>query len=419
LITGHEILFLWVARMAMMGIHFTGKIPFHHVYLHSIVRNAEGQKMSKSKGTGIDPIEVNQKYGTDAMRFTLAAMAAPGADLIWTEDRIVSARNFANKIWNAARFLFMNFEKFKQCGARIEELATPEIRDGAPYGAGGRIALVDAWLYSRLRSTVGAVNEALTNYRFHEAAQCVYHFFWGDFCDWYIEWVKPDLTGADRNRATSAWKNLFAAFDAALRLLHPFMPFLTEELWHQLPQRAGAKSIALEQFPSAKPEWINTTAETQYTLLQSVITELRNIRADMKLDPKKKIAAEFSSEDVATRQLLEQNRDAILRLAILSDLKLSHGHLPASDGMVRSTAGFDVRVAFGEGLDVAAEVAKLRKEIERMEKDIAAKQQRLADETFRSKAPEQIVKGLETMLAERLVEYGKLKDRFSQLEGGA
>lgn len=419
LITGYEILFFWVARMAMMGIHFTGKIPFHYVYLHSIVRNVEGQKMSKSKGTGIDPVDVNQKYGTDAMRFTLASMAAPGSDLIWTEDRIVSARNFANKIWNAARFLFMNFEKFEQGGAKMEDLAAPGVRAGAPYASGGRIGLVDAWLFSRLAHTLEMVDDALTNYRFHEAAQGVYHFFWGDFCDWYIEWVKPDLTGADRNRAAIAWKNLFAAFDAALRLLHPFMPFLTEELWHQLPQRAGAKSIALEQFPAAKSEWLNEEAERQFALLQSAITELRDIRAELKLDPKKKIAAEFSSEDSSARILVEQNRDAILRLAILSGLHTLEGHLPASGGLVRSTAQFDVRVAFAEGLDVAAEAARLRKEIERLEKDIAAKQQRLADDTFRSKAPEQIVKGLETTLAERLVEYEKLKDRFSQLAGGA
>jgi valyl-tRNA synthetase len=419
LITGYEILFFWVARMAMMGIHFTGKIPFHHVYLHSIVRNVEGQKMSKSKGTGIDPVDVNKKYGTDAMRFTLASMAAPGSDLIWTEDRIVSARNFANKIWNAARFLFMNFEKFEQGGAKMEDLAAPGVRAGAPYASGGRIGLVDAWLFSRLAHTLEMVDDALTNYRFHEAAQGVYHFFWGDFCDWYIEWVKPDLTGADRNRAAIAWKNLFAAFDAALRLLHPFMPFLTEELWHQLPQRAGAKSIALEQFPAAKSEWLNGEAERQFALLQSAITEFRDIRAELKLDPKKKIAAEFSSEDSSARNLVELNRDAILRLAILSGLHMQERHLPASGGLVRSTAHFDVRVAFAEGLDVAAETARLRKEIERLEKDIAAKQQRLADETFRSKAPEQIVRGLEATLAERLVECDKLKSRFSQLEGGA
>ncbi|HEV1992805.1 MAG TPA: valine--tRNA ligase, partial [Candidatus Acidoferrum sp.] len=391
LITGYEILFFWVARMIMMGIHFTGRIPFRQVYLHSIVRNAEGQKMSKSKGTGIDPIEVNQKYGTDAMRFTLAAMAAPGGDLIWTEDRILSARNFANKIWNAARFLFVNLDKFEQAGAKIEDLAAPEIRAGAPYGSDGQIALADAWVFSRFARTIELVNAALTNYRFHEAAQAVYQFFWDDFCDWYIEWVKPELTGADRIRATVAWKNLFAAFDAALRLLHPFMPFLTEELWHQLPQRAEGKSIALERFPEAKREWLQPEVETQVELLQRGIGELRNIRADMKLDPKKKIAAEFSSPDPAIRDLVERNAGAFLRLASLSGLRITTDKLPTAGGTVRSTAQFDVRVAFAEGVDIAAEVGKLRKEVERLEKDIASKERRLADEDFRSKAPGQIV----------------------------
>src|SRR6266446_6643120 len=196
LITGYEILFFWVARMAMMGIHFTGKVPFRDVYLHSIVRTADGQKMSKSKGTGIDPIDVNRRYGTDAMRFTLATMAAPGSDLIWTEDRIQSSRNFANKIWNAARFVFVNLDKFEQAGTKIEEVAAPEVRTKAPYAVDGRVPLADAWLFARLAATVESVNAALTNYRFHEAAQSAYQFFWGDFCDWYIEWVKPELQSA-------------------------------------------------------------------------------------------------------------------------------------------------------------------------------------------------------------------------------
>src|SRR6267154_106189 len=248
LITGYDILFFWVARMAMLGIHFTGKVPFRAVYLHSLVRTAGGEKMSKSKGTGLDPVAVNEQYGTDAMRFCLTSMAAPGTDIVLSDDRLGSARNFANKIWNAARFLFMNLEKFEEGDVRLEQLAAPEIRAKAPYAAASKVVLIDGWLFARLANTIDLMNEALTTYRFHEAAQGVYQFFWGDFCDWYIEWVKPELLNADRDRAVAAWRNLFSAFDAALRLLHPFMPFLTEELWHQLPQRAGAKSIALDSF---------------------------------------------------------------------------------------------------------------------------------------------------------------------------
>ena len=326
LITGYDILFFWVARMAMLGIHFTGKVPFRAVYLHSLVRTGSGEKMSKSKGTGLDPVVLNQQYGTDAMRFCLASMAAPGTDIILSDDRLAGARNFANKIWNAARFLFMNLDKFEQGGTGIEELASPEVRAGAPYAFEGSVPLVDQWLYSRLTITIETVNEALKNYRFHEAAQNVYQFFWGDFCDWYIEWVKPELQNANRERAVVAWKNLFAAFNDALRLLHPFMPFLTEELWHQLPQAAGAKSIALDQIPCSADalgeRWQRDWTDEQFQMMQDVVTALRNIRAEMKLDPKKKAAAEVLDSDPMARARVQSSevKDGIVRLALLSEL---------------------------------------------------------------------------------------------------
>ncbi|HKV23835.1 MAG TPA: valine--tRNA ligase [Candidatus Acidoferrum sp.] len=416
LITGHEILFFWVARMAMFGLHFTGKAPFRDVYLHNIVKNAEGTKMSKSKGTGIDPIDINKEFGTDAMRFTLAQMAAPGSDLIWTGDRIQSARNFANKIWNAARFLFVNLDKFEQTGATLEELAAPGVREKAPYAVHGGVPLVDQWLFSRLASTAETVNNALKNYRFHEAAQSVYDFFWGDFCDWYIEWVKPELQSADRERAAVAWKNLFAGFESALRLLHPLMPFLTEELWHQLPQEAGAKSIALARFPAAPATWANARAEEQFSLLQEVIKELRNLRADLKLpDPKKKVAAEFSSTKKVTRDLLNTNSDAIVRLATLSELKISAEHLQQTGGGVRSTARFDVRIAYSDAVDVDAEKKRLEKEMDGLRKAITSKENQLGSETFRSRAPEKIIHGMQESLATQRVELRKLEDRLAQL----
>jgi valyl-tRNA synthetase len=414
LITGYEILFFWVARMIMMGLKFTGKIPFRHVYMHSIVRTADGQKMSKSKGTGIDPLVMNRKYGTDAMRFALATMAAPGKDLIWTEDKIESSRNFANKIWNAARFLFVNLEKFEAAGASIDELAAPEIRAKAPYSIGGRQSLGDRWIFSRLARVTGQVDEALANYRFHEAAHDVYHFFWGDFCDWHIEWIKPQLSDADRDSATTQWRNLFSVFDSALRLLHPFMPFITEELWHQLPQKTGAKSI--EHFPAANPAWIHDQAEDDVRLLQEIIVAARNIRAEMKIDQKRKVAAEFYPADSATRALVEANLDAVLRLATLSSIQFSPGHLDASTGAVRSTAKFDLRISADEGRDLAAEIAKLRKEKDRFERDIQSKTARLADQTFRNRAPADIVRGLENTLAERTAEFQQVLKRLAELE---
>ena len=415
LITGHEILFFWVARMAMMGIHFTGKVPFRDVYLHNIVKNAEGVKMSKSKGTGIDPIDVNREYGTDAMRFTLALMAAPGSDLVWTGDRIESSRNFANKIWNAARFLFVNLDKFEQTGATLEELAGPEVRAKAPYAVNGEIPLVDAWLFSKLAGTIETVNDALGNYRFHEAAQSVYDFFWGDFCDWYIEWVKPELQSANRERALAAWKNLFASFDAALRLLHPLMPFLTEELWHQLPQPAGAKSIAVDKYPEARAQWRNLSAESQVAHLQEIIVAFRNIRAEMKLDPKKKVGADFSSHNTETRSLVQASLDPVLRLATLAELRISAERLAQTGGAVRSTAEFDVRIPYSDAVDVNGEKVRLKKEMEGLQKAIRSKEGQLGNPTFRERAPEKIIRGLEETLATQRIELKKLEDRLGQL----
>jgi valyl-tRNA synthetase len=420
LITGYDILFFWVARMIMLGIHFTKKVPFCAVYLHSLVRTASGEKMSKSKGTGLDPVALNQKYGTDAMRFCLASMAAPGTDIVLSDDKLASARNFANKIWNAARFLFVNLDKFEQGGTSLNELAAPEMRAKAPYAVNGGIQLVDAWLFARLAVTIETINDALSNYRFHEAAQSAYQFFWGDFCDWYIEWVKPELQNADRRHAIVAWRNLFAAFEAALRLLHPFMPFLTEELWHQLPQPPGAKSIALDRYPEVRKEWKNPQSLRNFGQIQEVIVALRNIRAEMKLEPKKKVPAEFSSGEAAVRQVIEENRDSILRLAALSELKISAGHLPQAGGAVRSTARFDVRIAFAaDTIDVAGESARLRKEIEGLEKAIASKEKQLADATFRSRAPEKIIRTMEATLTEQRLELQKLRKRLEELDKAA
>ena len=415
LITAYDILFFWVVRMIMMGIHFTGEVPFRTVYLHSLVRTTSGEKMSKSKGTGLDPVALNQQYGTDALRFCLASMAAPGTDIVVSDDRLLGARSFANKIWNAARFLFVNLDKFEESGAKLERLAAPEVRLKAPYPLDGRVPLIDAWLFARLAETLGVVREALEACRFHEAAQSIYQFFWNDFCDWYIEWIKPELTGPHQGRATVAWQNLFAAFDAALRLLHPVMPFLTEELWHQLPQRAGAKTIALEPYPDARADWRDASALEEFQLVQEVVKSVRAIRADMKLDPKKRIAAEFSSETAGIRETIAANLEGILRLALLTELTITNTKLAQSGGGLRSTSLFDVRIPHIETLDVAAELVRLKKEQERLTRDIASKERQLGDETFRTRAPEKIIRGLEATLAERRVELIKTTERLSQL----
>ncbi|MGB6483719.1 MAG: valine--tRNA ligase [Candidatus Acidiferrales bacterium] len=420
LISGYDILFFWDARMVMLGLHLMRgdtleqRIPFRQLYLHAIVRDPHGIKMSKTRGNVVDPLEIIEKHGTDALRFALAVMAAPGTDIALSEERILGYRAFANKIWNAARFLFFNLEKAEAAGLTIEELAAPEIRAKAPYPAAD--ALPHRWIFSRLAAVTTQINEALETFRFHEAAHVIYHFFWGDFCDWYIEWLKPQLSSENREEAIAAWRNLFAVFEYALRLLHPFMPFVTEELWHRLPQRAGARSISLESFPEAQAAWSDPAAEQQMALLQEIIGTARNVRAEAKLDAKKKFAAEISSKDPSVRELAERNLEPLMRLASFSGLKIQQEHLEAAeDAAVRLAAQFDLRIRMDEVRDVQAEIAKLKKEEERLKKDIEAKKTRLADNTFRNRAPNEIVQGLEATVAERQREYQKIVNRLTEL----
>ncbi|MGC1545730.1 MAG: valine--tRNA ligase, partial [Candidatus Acidiferrales bacterium] len=415
LISGYDILFFWDARMVMMGLHLAPgsseaqRVPFRRLYLHALVRTAEGAKMSKTKGTGVDPLQLTQQYGTDALRYMLASMSAPGTDIALAEDRILGARAFANKIWNAARFLFVNLEKAEiAAGFALEELAAPEVRAAAPYPVKGEGELAHRWIFSRLAAVAGEAGKALEEFRFHEACQTMYQFFWGDFCDWYIEWVKPQLSSADREIALAAWRNIFAVLEAALRLLHPVMPFLTEELWHRLPQREGARSIALERVPSRREEWVDAGADGEMALIQEIVVAARNIRAEMKVDPKKKVAADFSAASRQVQHLVETNLEPIVRLANLASLRISAQRLDPEGAAIRSTANYDLRIAYGDAMDKEAEVARLRKEIERLAKDIESKKARLADQTFLSRAPAKIVEELKATLAGREIEYQKL-----------
>ena len=463
LISGYDILFFWDARMIMMGLQlsadrfensgswgavseagFVGRsfssdinrgnpqealapevlsdlssrIPFRRLYLHSLVRTAEGAKMSKTKGTGVDPLGLTEKFGTDALRYMLASMAAPGTDIILSEDRILGARAFANKIWNAGRFLFLNLEKAEaSAGITLKEVATPEIRAKAPYAIPGEDALVHRWIFSRLSSVSAEVNAALQDFRFHEACQTIYHFFWGDFCDWYIEWVKPQLSSENREVSVAAWRNIFAALEAALRLIHPVMPFLTEELWHRLPQPSGARSIALDKFPEPRPNWTDRAADQQMLYIQDGIKAARGQRSDLKLDPRLKVKGEVLILGDDERRLFEQNRDAIMRLGGFSDITPTSRPLVASDGRsVGSVGALDLRIIRETTEDRSVEITRLRKEIDRLAKDVASKQSRLADEAFTSKAPAKIVEDLRITLAARQIEHQKLLDRLARLE---
>ena len=419
LISGYDILFFWDARMVMLGLHLTGRVPFSELYLHSLVRDEHGQKMSKMRGNVVDPLEWMERHGTDALRFTLMIKAAPGTDISLSEESVLGYRAFANKIWNAARFLFVNLEKFEAGGDKLEDLASPASRAAAPHKSAGKLPLVDRWVFSRFARIVPRVSDALREFRFHEAAHEIYHFFWGDFCDWYIEWCKPRLNSEEHEAARAAWRNILSIFEAALRLLHPLMPFLTEELWHRLPQPAGARSIALAQFPAPPARWIDDAAERDMARLQEIIAAARNLRAELKLDPRKPMAADFCAPDANLRALVEANIAAVRQFAKFSSVNFVAARLNPADGPLRSTSDFDLRIPYETVTDVPIELANLRKEKERLEGIISGQEKQLGNPAFSNKAPATVIAKLQESLAERKAEHRKITKRISQLDGTA
>ncbi|MGC2212688.1 MAG: valine--tRNA ligase, partial [Silvibacterium sp.] len=330
LVTGFDILFFWVARMIMLGCHFMSdvpmpdgterdlkdSVPFREVYIHALVRDADRQKMSKTKGNVVDPIEIVKKFGTDAVRFTLAAMASPGTDIAFSEDRTDGYRAFANKIWNAARFIFMNVDR----AAEAEIFVDPNsLVDSC--GPEADAPIEARWIVSRLNSTAAEVNKALAEYRFDEAASLVYQFFWGDFCDWYLEIVKLRLDfsdSADKAATRAALTTLLATFEAALRLLSPFMPFITEELWHAIYNgHPPAKSIALSRYPQPLEEALDSAVEAEMTTLQDLIVTIRGLRKDLEI-PERELAVAEIQAPPALQLLATANREIIEKLARVS-----------------------------------------------------------------------------------------------------
>jgi len=422
LITGFDILFFWVARMIMMNCHFMcghehGDVPFRAVYIHALVRDAERQKMSKTKGNVVDPIEITEKYGTDAVRFTLAIMAAPGTDIAFSPERIESYRAFANKIWNAARFLFMNVDRAQKAGvwslAEFKPSAADLQSSGLPKFKVEN--LEDRWILSRFNRVSQEVNDALEAYRFHEAAHVVYHFFWGEFCDWYIELMKPRLASDDRERARAAFANTVSIFEGALRLLSPFMPFITEELWHAVYDgKPPLQSVALAAYPKADPAQVDTAAETEMAILQDLIAAVRNIRTELKLDRKQKLPIEvFADTDV--RSMIERDRGAVELLADVEGIQFVDNSLAKVAG-ARSTARFDVRVVYERKIDVAAERERLSKELAKLTGELGRATAQLSNESFLAKAPAQVVDGLKRRRAELEVLVEKTKAALDELD---
>jgi valyl-tRNA synthetase len=448
LITGFDILFFWVARMIMLGCWFMSpphkpngrdarrskfsdveggasrlpeisedqlrdSVPFREVYIHALVRDAERQKMSKTKGNVLDPIEVIEKYGTDATRFTLAAMSSPGTDIAFNESRTEGYRAFANKIWNAARFMFMNVDRIDP---GLRPAGTAE--GGRPHmGVAGfqAVTLEDSWILSRFNSATQSVNESLAGYRFDEAANRIYDFFWGEFCDWYIELIKPRLASECAENARLACGNLVGLFEASLRLLHPVMPFITDEIWHAIYDgMAPQKSLALAAYPQADENQIDLKSETETAILRDLIVSVRNLRAELKVETKTKIPIEVYALEPEIRELIEQNQGAVERLATVDKITFAESSLSKLPG-ARHTARFDVHVIYEKKIDAAGERERLRKELEKIEKEIANLQKQLGNEQFLAKAPSHVIENMRKRLQELEILREKLKDQLDGL----
>jgi valyl-tRNA synthetase len=351
LVTGFDIIFFWAARMIMFGMEMMGDVPFRQIHIHGLVRDAERQKMSKTKGNVIDPLIINDKYGTDAVRFGLLVSAAPGGDIALSEDRIDAEKAFANKIWNASRLLFSKPRE----------------------GARQPVSLADRWIGSRFNAAAEIVNRAFEQHRYHEAADTLYHFWWDEFCDWYLELKKLD---AD-------WSYSYAVYEKALRLLHPLMPFITEELWQRL--ETGGKSIALAPYPVAEVR--DGDAELDMTLFQSIVTQVRQDRAANKIDRSQSLSAEIRAEG-QDYVLVKEHRDAIARLGNVT-LTLTNGG------------------PFALTLNIPVDRARLEKENEGLEKQIANLDRQFGNEQFMAKAPEKVIASMRQKKAEYEAQLAK------------
>ena len=399
LVTGFDILFFWVARMMMMGLHFMKDVPFYDVYVHALVRDAQGQKMSKSKGNVIDPLVMMERYGTDAFRFTLAAFAVQGRDIRLAEERIEGYRHFVNKIWNAARLLLMNLDPSE---------SLTEIPDDPG-------SLVHKWILSRLQTVIKQVEDAVENYHFNEHANTLYQFMWHEFCDWYLEMIKPDLYGDDIDKKRIARSVAARILEKILIMLHPIMPFVTEEIWQKLPHTTG--SIMQASFPQLENSRLDPKAENQMQLLHDVISGIRNIRGEMNISPGARVDVVCLYNNQEDFEILSRYDYLIKELARVNSLRIldvSESEKPkVAAGTV--AAGVEVFVLLEGLLDFEAELRRLEKEIKKVEKELELSKKKLNNEDFLNKAPEEVILR-EKEKAERLTDkIKKLKQHYNQI----
>lgn len=397
LVTGFDIIFFWVARMMMMGLHFMEEVPFRDVYIHALVRDEKGQKMSKSKGNVIDPLELIDQYGADALRFTLAAMAAQGRDIKLSAGRVEGYRNFATKLWNAARFTQIN-------GCRPRSDFTP----------GSARLTVNRWIAGESERTVAAVTEALESFRFNEAAAAIYHFIWHVYCDWYLELIKPILIGSDE--AAAAETRAMAAFvlDRALTLLHPFMPFVTEELWAKLGEEAGGRASLLMLTPWPEQEGLqNADADAEIGWLIRFITEVRSVRAEMNVPAGAKVPLTITGAGEVTKARVARHQETLLRLARLD--KIYYGR-PQAGAVQIVLDEATLALPLAGIIDIGAEQKRLKREIDKVGSEIRQLDAKLANEKFVSRAPEHVVEEQRERKSEAEATAAKLAQALKRLE---
>ena len=399
LVTGFDILFFWVARMMMMGLHFMGEIPFKHVYIHGLVRDASGKKMSKSTGNVIDPLAMIDKYGTDSLRFTLTAFAAMGRDIKLAEERIEGYRHFMNKIWNASRFALMNLE-----GA--PEAVNLDKVEG----------LHHRWILHRLEELKAEQKSALAEYRFNDAAQSLYKFVWNQFCDWYLELIKPDMqAGGERQKA--ARFVLWTTLRETLLLLHPLVPFISAEVWQAMPGHEDRPDIAREAFPAARSGCLRPEDAARMEMIQEAISAVRTIRAELNIAPSLKLTAIVRPVDAEAAGVLEAHREMLLVLARLEKLTIDAAAEAPRVAASQVACGNEIIIPLSGAVDFAAETARLEKELAKLDKEHAMLAGKLGNENYVSRAPVEVVerdKARVIELADAKLKLAALKERFAE-----
>ena len=398
LVTGFDILFFWVARMMMMGIWFMGDVPFRDVYIHALVKDEQGQKMSKSKGNIIDPLNVLDQFGTDAFRFTLAVLAIQGRDIRLSEERIAGYRNFINKIWNAARFVLMNLDDGKQ-----------------PSLEAGGFTIADRWIMARMRKVAEEIGGHMEAYKFNEAASTAYQFVWHEFCDWYLEMVKLELYSKDANRREVAQSAMQIMLGGVVRLLHPFLPFITEEIWQRLPNTKG--SIMVAPFPEPAEFLADEDSLMEMDILQGVITGIRNVRGEMNIPPKKSVRVIIDVKGSREREVLENNSAYITSLAKVESMDLLSGIEKPESSAGYILGDIQVHVLLKGLINYEDERKRIRKEIEKMEREIDISRKKLANEDFINQAPSHIVDGVRERVELINLKLEKLNRNLANLEG--